>query len=98
MKNELSAASFPLFIILLLFAFLDIVISGLAVRAGAIEIGLLYQLVDNWQMACFIKGVGTFILGFILVSYRKTDLLAISCTLYFLLCCWNGYVLLQQVF
>ena len=86
-----------LFSLWLVFALLDMTISGLAIRFGAREVGLLFVISQGFQMMCFIKGVVAFLLGMVLVAYQKKGLLAIACGLYALLCAWNGCVLLQQI-
>jgi len=86
-----------LFGLWLTFTLLDMVISGLAIRFGAHEVGFLYQLCGDWNMTCFIKGIGAFLFGFVLVSYRQRGLLFISCFTYFVVCLYNAMVLWRQV-
>ncbi|MDP2158107.1 MAG: hypothetical protein Q8K68_10420 [Nitrospirota bacterium] len=85
-----------LFGLWLVFTLLDLTISGLAIRFGATEKGLLFLISNDWQLTCFIKGIASFLFGMVLVAYRQKGLLAISCALYLSLCVYNGWVLLRQ--
>lgn len=89
--------TWTLFFLLLTFNLLDVVISGLAIHFGAVEYGLIFRLLDNWQLGVFVKAIGIFCLGMILTSYRQNGLLLISCLIYFGLCFYNALVLWQQV-
>ena len=84
-----------LFGLWLSFNLLDMIISGLAIRFGANEIGPLFLICQDFQLMCFIKGIAAFLVGMVLVAYGQKRLLAIACGLYFLLCIWNGHVLLK---
>lgn len=87
-----------LFAVWLVFTLLDLTISGLALHfGGAREMGLLFVISQDFQLTCFIKGIGAFLFGMVLVAYRQKGLLAISCAIYTLLCAWNGQVLLKSL-
>ncbi len=86
-----------LFVLWLIFALLDMIISGLAIRAGAGEVGLLFLICNDWQLTCFVKGVASFLFGMILVAYQQKALLAISCAVYCGLSLYNGLVLWAQI-
>ena len=86
-----------LFLLWLFFNLLDIGISGLALHlGGAREVGLLFLIFQDFQLMCLIKGAAALSFGMVLVFYNKRGLLAISCGLYFLLCTWNGMVLVRS--
>jgi len=84
---------FGLFLLWLVINLLDMTISGLAIRSGAREVGLLFLISQDFQLMCFVKGIAAFLFGMILVAKQQKGLLAISCALYLLLCAWNGGVL-----
>jgi hypothetical protein len=86
-----------LFSVWLAFNILDITISILATQAGAIEIGLLYQLTGAWMAAAINKMLLAILIGVMLVYLRKNKWLSILNLAMFGLCIYNGYVLLNTL-
>ena len=87
--------SLTLFLFWVIFNMLDIVISLLAIRAGAIEIGILYQFSNDFLAASINKMMLAILIGIILVYARKTSWLSL-CNLGMVgLCIYNGFVLLK---
>jgi hypothetical protein len=74
---------------------LDITISILATQAGAVEVGLLYQLTGTWLATAVNKMLLAILVGVILVYLRKNKWLSIFNLAIFGLCIFNGYVLLN---
>lgn len=89
--------TWALFGLWLAFTLLDLTISGLAIRFGAREGGLIYQLPVDWNMASFIKGIGAFLLGLVLFRYNQRELLVLACLIYFGICLYNAVVLWRQI-
>ena len=86
-----------LFSVWLTLNMLDIVISILATQAGAIEIGLLYQLSGTWIATAINKMLLANLIGITLVYFRKNNWLSILSLGIFGLCVYNGYVLLTTL-
>ena len=89
-----TLVSWALFSVWLTFNILDIAISILATQAGAVEIGLLYQLTGTWVATAINKMLLAVIVGVMLVYLRKNKWLLILNLGIFGLCLYNGYVLL----
>ncbi len=89
--------TWSLFLLWLVFNMLDIVISVLATRAGAIEVGLLYQLSNTWAATSINKMLLAVIIGAILVYFRKNDWMCFLNLGILGLCLYNGYVLLRML-
>ena len=87
--------SWTLFSVWLTLNMLDVIISVLATQAGAIEIGLLYQLSGTWLATAINKMLLAILIGGILVYLRKNNWLSILNLGVFGLCLYNGYVLLS---
>ena len=87
--------SWALFSVWLTFNILDIIISILATQAGAVEIGLLYQLAGTWVAMAVNKLLLAVIIGVMLVYLRKNKWLVVLNLGIFGLCLYNGYVLLS---
>jgi len=90
-----TLVSWALFSVWLTFNILDITISILATRAGAVEIGLLYQLTGTWIAMAINKMLLAVIIGVMLVYLRKNKWLVVLNLGIFGLCLYNGYVLLS---
>jgi hypothetical protein len=90
-----TLVSWALFSVWLAFNILDVIISILATRAGAVEIGLLYWLTGTWMAMAINKMLLAVIIGVILVYLRKNKWLAVLNLGIFGLCLYNGYVLLS---
>ena len=84
-----------LFSVWLTFNILDVIISILATRAGAVEIGLLYQLTGTWITMAINKMLLAVVIGVMLVYLRKNKWLVVLNLGIFGLCLYNGYVLLS---
>lgn len=87
--------SWALFSVWLTFNILDVIISILATRAGAVEIGLLYQLTGTWITMAINKMLLAVVIGVMLVYLRKNKWLVVLNLGIFGLCLYNGYVLLS---
>ena len=98
MKSDTSSSLvFALFLIWLTLNLLDMVISGIALRYGATEIGIIFQITRDYQVMCFIKGIGAFLYGGVLLAHCRKGLLAFSCGVYLLINVWNGWVLVSSM-
>jgi hypothetical protein len=90
-----TLVSWALFSVWLTFNILDVIISVLATRAGAVEIGLLYQLTGTWITMAINKMLLAVVIGVMLVYLRKNKWLVVLNLGIFGLCLYNGYVLLS---
>jgi L-asparagine transporter-like permease len=79
----------------LLFNFVDIVVSGLAIQAGAEELGILYRWLGDWNTAVFIKGMLATLVGMYLAGTNRRSLLSGITAGMALICLYNGLVLNQ---
>ena len=82
-----------LFILLLVFVFLDIAMSLIALRYGAREVGVFFWLVGDFRTAIFIKGIFSFLLGMVLVAYNQVGLLKYANLFMFALTLYHGIML-----
>ena len=89
--------SCALFLLWLILNIMDIVISWLATRAGALEVGLLYQLYGTWLATSINKMMLVILIGVILVYFRRNNWLSLLNLGMLGLCFYNGYVLIHQV-
>ena len=92
-----TQVSWALFSVWLTLNILDIAISILATQAGAVEIGLLYQLTGTWVATAINKMLLAILIGVMLVYLRKNKWLSILNLGIFGLCVYNGYVLLNTL-
>ncbi len=76
---------------------LDVIISLLATQAGAIEVGLLYQLGGTFSAASINKMMLATLIGFVLLYYRKSNWLSLLNLGMLGLCTYNVCVLFSQV-
>ena len=86
-----------LFMLLLLFTLLDITMSGIALRYGGREVGVLFLISGDFQLTSFIKGVTSTLVGLVLVAYRRRDLLLVANGFMFLLTIYHGIMLLRTI-
>ena len=84
-----------LFLLWLVLNILDITISSMATQAGAIEVGLLYQLGGTYLTASINKIMLAILTGLLLVYFRKSSWLALLNLGMLGLCVYNGVVLLE---
>jgi len=89
--------SLPLFLLWLALNMLDIIISLMATQAGAIEIGILYQVSGTFLAASINKMMVAILIGVILVYFRKNNWLALLSLGMLGLCVYNGGVLLKVI-
>ena len=87
--------TWSLFLLWLTLNMLDIVISVLATRVGAIEVGLLYQLTNTWFATSINKMLLAILIGAALVYFRKNNWLCLLNLGVLGLCIYNGYILLR---
>jgi hypothetical protein len=92
-----TLVSWTLFSVWLAFNILDVTISMLATQAGAVEVGLLYQLTGTWIATAINKMLLAILIGVLLVYLRKNKWLSIFNLAIFGLCVYNGYVLLNTL-
>jgi hypothetical protein len=97
MQTSSSSMLLPLvlFILWLVLNLTDIFLSLVAIQAGAIEIGLLYQASGNFLAASINKMILAILIGIILVYLRKSSWLALLNLGMVVLCIYNGSVLLK---
>ena len=86
-----------LFLMWLVLNIMDIVISLVATRAGAIEIGLLYQVSGDFLTGSINKMMLAILIGIILVYLKKINWLALLNLGMVGLCIYNGSVLLEVI-
>ena len=89
------AQGVALFVLWLVLNLLDIIISLLATRAGAIEIGSLYQVSGTFLTASINKMMLAILIGVMLVYFRKSNWLSLLNLGMLGLCIYNGYVLFK---
>ena len=87
--------SWSLFVLWLILNMLDIIISLLAMRAGAVEVGLLYQVSGTWLVGSINKMMLATLIGVTLLYFRKNNLLSLLNLGMLGFCIYNGYVLLK---
>ncbi len=87
--------SWALFALWLILNMLDVIISLMATRAGAAEIGLLYQVGDTFLTASINKMMLAILIGTILVYFRKNNWLSLLNLGMLGLCIYNGYILFK---
>ena len=87
--------SWSLFLSWLILNTLDIIISVLATRAGAVEIGLLYQVSGTWLVGSINKMMLATLIGVILLHFRKNNWLSLLNLGILGVCIYNGYVLFK---
>ncbi len=87
--------SWALFLLWLTLNVLDIIISMLATRAGAVELGFLYQIFSTSAAASINKMILVTLIGIVLVYFRKNNWLSLLNLGMLGVCIFNGYVLLK---
>ncbi len=95
--TSVMRASWALLLLWVTLNIVDIVISLLATEAGAIEVGLLYQVTGTWLATSINKMLLAILIGVMLVYYRKNSWLSLLNLGMLGLCIYNGYVLFWQL-
>jgi hypothetical protein len=89
--------TWSLFTMWVLFNLVDVVISGVAIRLGACEIGVLYQVSGSWLSLAINKMALALLIGGVLVYARKDSWLRLLSLGMAGLCIYNGWALWQQI-
>ena len=101
LSNQTGGFDIPIFLTLfvlwIVLNMLDIIISLMATRAGAMEIGLLYQVSGTFLTASINKMLLAILIGVMLAYLRKNNWLCVLNLGILFLCIYNGHVLLMQL-